>query len=202
MIKGILCAVSVIAMMAFSSAQAVEHDAAFVARIKALAELGDATAQYELASCYNAGDCDGVRQDNVNAFEWYEKAATQGNADAQFNLGVAYEYGQGGQQDYVRACEWYEKAATQGNADAQFKLGVLYESGHGVKQNYAKAREWYKKAAAQGVAQAQYLLGRMYLNGQGVRQNTSTAKKWYGQACDNGLQQGCDNYRKLSEAGF
>ncbi|MBR4877000.1 MAG: hypothetical protein IKU14_04705, partial [Rhodocyclaceae bacterium] len=35
-----------------------------------------------------------------------------------------------------------------------------------------------------------------------ARYNKQAAKAWYGTACDAGLQQCCDNYRKLSAAGF
>ncbi len=42
---------------------------------------------------------------------WYEQAAAQGNAKAQFNLGLMYAKGRGGPQDFAEACRWYEKAA-------------------------------------------------------------------------------------------
>ena len=56
----------------------------------------------------------------------YEKAAEQGNADAQFNLGFMYQDGRGLKQSDEKAVEWYEKAAKQGDADAQYYLGLLY----------------------------------------------------------------------------
>ncbi|MBQ4491967.1 MAG: sel1 repeat family protein, partial [Deltaproteobacteria bacterium] len=77
----------------------------------------------------------------------------------------------------------------------------IYYGGQGVQQDYAEARKWWEKAAAQGNAKAQYNLGVMYHEGQGVRQDKQTAKEWFSKACNNGDQQGCDNYRKLNEAG-
>ena len=59
-----------------------------------------------------------------------------------------------------------------------------------------------KQEAEQGNALAQYNFGVMYANGEGVRQNYKTAKEWFDKACDNGLQQGCDAYRKLNQAGY
>ncbi|KAB2645301.1 MAG: SEL1-like repeat protein, partial [Verrucomicrobia bacterium] len=44
-----------------------------------------------------------------------EAKAKQGDADAQFNLGVCYESGNGVAKDYVEAVKWYRKAAEQGN---------------------------------------------------------------------------------------
>ena len=90
-----------------------------------------------------------LAQDYVKAREWWEKAAAQGNAGAQSNLGVMYEYGLGVAQDYAKTREWFEKAAAQGEAGAQYNLGVMYARGRGVAQNDAKAREWFEKAAAQ-----------------------------------------------------
>jgi TPR repeat protein len=65
--------------------------------------------------------------------------AEQGNAVAQYNLGVMYAQGQGVSQDYAAAASWYLKAAEQGNAVAQYNIGVMYEDGQGVPQDYAVA---------------------------------------------------------------
>ena len=61
------------------------------------------------------------------AFKFCSVAAEQGHAEAQFNLGVMYDIGQGVKQDYFKAVEWYQKAAEQGLAYAQYNLGVMYE---------------------------------------------------------------------------
>ena len=130
------------------------------------------------------------------------QSAKQGNADAQFNLGLMYESGRGVRQDYTKAVQWYRKAAGQGHAKAQYNLGGMYANGKGVLQNLVQAEQWYRKAAEQGIAEAQYNLGVMYDNGQGVRQNYKIAKEWFGKACDNGIQLGCDAYRELNQAGY
>ena len=46
---------------------------------------------------------EGVRQDYAKALEWYTKAANQGVAEAQFNLGLMYENGEGVRQYTVTA---------------------------------------------------------------------------------------------------
>ena len=61
----------------------------------------------------NAVGLDGLKEDYSKAREWWEKAAAQGNAGAQSNLGVMYEYGQGVAQNNAKAREWFEKATTQ-----------------------------------------------------------------------------------------
>jgi len=85
---------------------------------------------------------DGIRYYNSKDFGRaaiaFGKAAAQGDALAQFNLGLMYAKGRGVAQDYVQAAFWYEKAASQGYADAEFNLGVLFSDGTGVARNYAQ----------------------------------------------------------------
>jgi len=61
--------------------------------------------------------------DQVEAVKWYRKAAEQGDADAQFNLGVRYDAGQGVQQDMAAA--WLRKAAEQGHEGSIMALKRL-----------------------------------------------------------------------------
>jgi TPR repeat protein len=77
----------------------------------------------------------GVSRDSVEAVKWYRKAAAQGLAQAQNNLGTMYDGGQGVPQDYGEAMTWFRKAAEQGYAGAQDNIGVMYEKGHGVPQD-------------------------------------------------------------------
>ena len=76
--------------------------------------------------------------------------ADQGDANAQFNLGVMYASGLGVPQDDVQAAAWYRQAADQGHADAQYYLGVMYATGQGVPQDFTQAVAWYRQAADQG----------------------------------------------------
>ena len=108
------------------------------------------------------------RKDYATALKEWQPLAEQGNAVAQYNLGVMYDKGRGVTQDDAQAVEWYRKAANQGYADAQFNLGVMYDNGQGVPQNYARAGFWYKKSAAQGKASAQNNLGVMYNTADGI----------------------------------
>ena len=53
------------------------------------------------------------------------KAAEQGDAIGQYNLGAMYDYGDGVEQSDEAAEKWYTLAADQGNTDAQYSLGVM-----------------------------------------------------------------------------
>ncbi|EET45193.1 Sel1 repeat protein [Neisseria sicca ATCC 29256] len=61
-----------------------------------------------------------VWADDVPDLQKTLQSAKQGNADAQFNLGLMYDSGRGVRQDYTKAVQWYRKAAEQGVAEAQF----------------------------------------------------------------------------------
>jgi TPR repeat protein len=80
----------------------------------------------------------GIPQDKKKAFEWYKKAAEQGNAYAQTALGLMYAYGQRVTQDDRKAVEWYKKAAEQQNMQAQLYLGSMYLDGRGVNRSLPK----------------------------------------------------------------
>src|SRR5450756_1554132 len=81
-------------------------------------------------------------KDFAKAASLYTPLAKQGNADAQTELGVMYDNGQGVTQDYKEAVKWFQLAANQGNAEAQANLGVKYDKGQGVPQDYALAYMW------------------------------------------------------------
>jgi TPR repeat protein len=112
--------------------------------------------------------------------------AEQGHALAQFNLGLAYDKGEGVIQDYKEAFKWYRRAAEQGHAYAQFNLGVMYGKGEGVTIDYEKSEKWLLKAAEQGHAFAQDHLGYNYQNGKGVIQDFVQAHAWFNVASANG----------------
>ena len=60
------------------------------------------------------------RDDYATAISRFTKAAEQGDALAQFNLGLMYHDGDGVPRDYKQAFYWYRKAAELGHAAAQF----------------------------------------------------------------------------------
>ena len=66
-------------------------------------------------------------------YPWY----TKGYADAQFNLGMMYEKGQGVEQSYEKAVEYFTMAAAQWYAGAQCNLGLMFATGQGVEESLA-----------------------------------------------------------------
>ena len=73
--------------------------------------------------------------------------ADQGDARAQYMIGLSYDLGNGVEKDYVKAAEWFHKAAEQGKSEAQASLGLLYARGDGVPQDYVEAIRWWRMVA-------------------------------------------------------
>ncbi|WP_295623833.1 tetratricopeptide repeat protein [uncultured Nitrosomonas sp.] len=129
-------------------------------KFKALMEdarAGDPVAQNGLGVMYYTGDAVSktvsgqvLNTDPELAAGWFYRAAEQGYADAQFNLGLMYANGEGVPQDMEQAVELFKKAAEQGHVDAQNNLGAMYFTGEGVARDEKEAIEWFEKAAAQG----------------------------------------------------
>ena len=108
-------------------------------------------------------------KDYETALNEWRPLAEQGNADAQFCLGVMYQRGHGVPQDYQQALHWYEKAAAQGHVGAQFNLGLLYQNGEGVPQDFVQAHKWYDLARANGnkdAAESRYVLAKQMTSDQ------------------------------------
>lgn len=130
------------------------------------------------------------RGDYATALREWQPLAEQGQALAQYNLGLLYAKGQGVSKDDAQAQQWYEKAAAQGHADAQVNLGILYDYGRGVAQDYKKAVYWYRLSAKQGNELAQRQLGLMFERGDGVPQDYVQAYMWYTLGAANGAKRG------------
>jgi len=118
-----------------------------------LAEAGDPKAQFSLGFCFAS---EGSAPDYLQAAQWYQKAADQSHALAQFNLGVMYDRGQGILRDPVQSMMWIGKAAQLGDAGAQYMLGMrrnrlsLAEAPEAALESRIEAYKWLQLAAAQG----------------------------------------------------
>ncbi len=124
--------------------------------------------------------------DYATALKEWRLAAAQGDADAQYGLGVIYKHARGVPQDYEQALHWYSLAAEQGQASAQTNLGEMYDNGLGVPQDHTEAVRWFRRAAEQGNAIAQFSLGIMYATGRGVQEDYVQAYLWFTRAAAQG----------------
>jgi TPR repeat protein len=135
---------------------------------------------------YYLGQIEKEEGNLIESFTLFTRAAENGDADAQYELGDCYYYGSGTDIDYAKAVKWYTKAAKSGDADAQYQLGVCYENGLGVDKDEYVAFKWYEQAANSDHIDAQYQLGKCYENGVGVEKDDNVAFYWYEQAAKSG----------------
>ena len=131
-----------------------------------------------------------LRSDYTTALREWQPLAEQGQAVAQYNLGLLYANGQGVTKDDAKARQWYEKAAVQGHTEAQVNLGVLLMYARGGQQDYKMAVYYLRLAANQGNDLAQRRLGQMYERGEGVQQDYVRAYMWYSLGTANGVEAG------------
>jgi uncharacterized protein len=80
--------------------------------------------------------------------------AAEGDAKAQYNVGVMYEEGLGVSIDYTEAVGWLLQAAERGNSEAKIHMGFLYLYGRGVSRDYVSAHMWFDLAASEGNVRA------------------------------------------------
>ncbi len=131
------------------------------------AERGEAHAQYLMGTFLITGR-QGIDPDRNGARQWFEAAARQNYAGAQYRLGDLYRRGDGVERNLKKAATLFREAAMTGDRPAENALGDLYRDGDGVDQSYATALYWYRKAAKQGDPVALSNLGIMYEHGQAV----------------------------------
>ena len=146
-----------------------------------LAKNGHPWAQDELGYCYAAGE--GVEKNEGEALKWFRKAshvsgghastealkffrkaADGGNAEAQYEMGLACDDTLGSAFDRTEYIKWFRKAAEQGHPESQCYVGRWHLGGNGgvggVERDEIEAAKWLRKAAGQGNHEARLELSR------------------------------------------
>ncbi len=157
------------------------------------------------------------------ALVWFEKAAEQDLAEAQFNLGFCFKEGYGVEKDEGVAFKWYKKAAEQGLAKAQYNLGICYHNGEGVEKDEREAFGWFLKSAEQDYSLAMSTVGSMYHLGMGIGKNEHKGFEYIKKAaelgvdnaqynlgiiyikgiiCEKNEQKGCEWIKKAATQGY
>ena len=158
-----------------------------------------AAEQDNIKAKYNLGQIYFNEKNYIEAHKWYEQAANEYYAVAQYMLGIMYTDGLGIKQDLDKANFWFKKAygqynkkAEQGDSISQFRLAQMYQYGQGVQQDLEKARYWYEKAAKQGNSNAQLALDNInlssfqYLYERATKQGDANAQFRLAQMYENG----------------
>jgi clan AA aspartic protease (TIGR02281 family) len=162
-----------------------------LARLKPLADKGDAAAQYNVGVLYAESrnlfeaaryyrlaadqnhheaqfrlaslNCNGlgVPKNPGECIRLYRLGADAGVTKAQVNLAARYLMGDGTSADHSAAARLAKLAADKGDSTGQFLLAMCYELGAGVPKDGGEAQRLYKLSAGQGNASAQKALQRL-----------------------------------------
>jgi TPR repeat protein len=164
------------------------------------------------------------RGDYAAALRIFRELARQGDAGAQFKLGIMYYDGKGVPQDYVQAYMFFNRAAAQGYKNARDNRELAgkqiippadcdedcagrwfqYRAAGALAystRDYATALRINRQLADQGDAAAQHSLGFMYGAGMGVRQDYAEALKWFLMAANQGIAEAQFNLGFMCQAG-
>lgn len=192
---------------------------------KVAAEAGRKHAQTDYGYKCLMKPAKGYKKNDVEACQWFEKAASSWLADSLENpavfkrtteLGRSYSASAGHAFGLYSTCfrfikeynsrsteesAWLKRASEFGNDFATFYYGELLELGRGgVAQNYEEAVRWYRQAADAGIATSQNRLGTKYAEGKGVSKNMLEAMKWFIIAAANGDDMAVENRDKAEKS--
>lgn len=162
-------------MPVFFSMSASANDAVTFNAMVALANKGDAEAQYHVGMMYNNGI--GTQKDPRQAFEWFQKSTASNHPLGAYKLGCYYA----GQFEGVvttdanEALKYKLVSAKAGYALAQHDVALLY----GRQENFEEAVKWMKMAGDQGSPEALYKLSGSYFEGKGAPKDLSLAYAYF-----------------------
>ena len=147
------------------------------------AEQGHEGAMLSLGQCYHTGRYDEIPRDPELAVSYYDAAAREGNAEAQYCLATCYQEGFGvKEKDFCEAAILLHLAAQQGHAGAQVLLGVCYKTGKGVPVNHNMAASLFEAAAKKGRTVAMCNLAMCYRTGKGVEKDEAKCRELFEKA--------------------
>ncbi len=126
-------------------------------------------------------------------------AAEQGDAKAQYQLGMSYLNGLNTKKDIEKAAQWFAMAASQGDDRAQVRLGYLTEFGRGVQLDINRSTQLYKMSSEQGNTEAHARYARALELGQGVQKDPIKAFALYRLANRAGEQLGEKGVERMNK---
>jgi len=116
------------------------------------------------------------KQQYLKALEAWRRASAQGDAEADYRIGLLYARGEGVVQSLPDAVSWYRRAAEAGHADAQYQLGLIYLNG--ANSAAGGLDHWFEVASQQNSEAAQQTLNMLFPNGIAVEKDLDQARHW------------------------
>ncbi|KAJ1918391.1 hypothetical protein H4219_002617 [Mycoemilia scoparia] len=169
----------------------------FLRRASDLADTKCPDAPYTLGMIYlgnypNKDVYQAVFKDTEEAHKLLDRAANLGSANAQYQLGLLFEFAEFNfPADPFASVTYYRMAADQGHAEAQMALSGWYLSGSEgvIEQSDKDAFEWAFEAAKKGLPRAEFGMGYYFEVGIGTIKDPNVARDWYQLAAKHGSEE-------------
>jgi TPR repeat protein len=169
----------------------------------------DALSFMWLARVYSRGrmgferDEERARAEALEVFGLVRALAAEGDVEAAFLMGTAYDEALGVEEDFPEAMRWYLRAARQGHVLAMHNVGNMHRDGRGVTIDHGRAARWWLRAARAGDVIPALRLGEAYEAGRGVPVREALAVYWYDKAAAAGNAAAAEALRRIrSEPRF
>lgn len=114
--------------------------------VREAAQLGSLDALNELGRICSQGGLDGEPENH--AVKYFQEAATRGSGEGLFNLGIAYQTGDGVPENVTKAHDCFRQAYDAGYIGAYRVVAQLYRQGYFGAEDDAKATALVEEAAA------------------------------------------------------
>ncbi|KAI9305941.1 hypothetical protein BJ944DRAFT_239205 [Cunninghamella echinulata] len=136
------------------------------------AQMGQKDAQRELGKLYHSGKSfqhtPFIDQDSALAYDYFTRAAQQGDKTSMLFIGIYYEHGIHVSMNLTLAREWYEMAAHSGWWLGELALAqLLHQDMDSREDAYRYFSLAYEHAPVNQRQQAAVMLARYHLNGWG-----------------------------------
>ena len=163
-----------------------------LAMIQARVEKKDPAALNHLGKNYFFGDL-GLQKDARRSVELLKEAAELGSIEALFNLGTAYEHGNGVREDEAKAAEYYKKAAVEGHVQSRNNLGATEVK----KGNYDRAVRHFMISAKMGHISSVKNIKMIFAEGGATEEKYTEALRGYQNAVEGMKSHDRDEAKRL-----
>jgi TPR repeat protein len=124
--------------------------------------------------------------DEDQAFEWWLRAANEGDPRAQFMVARSYKNGDGVGRDEDEAFVWFLASAQQGFLPAQMTVAGYYETGGPIPRDIEEAIYWHERASEQDSINSQFRLYQIYRGTEDRPVDRVAAYQWLYIAAEKG----------------
>jgi hypothetical protein len=170
--------------LAYGAYQAGHYRRALDEALKRIeADNGDAAAMTLVGELYRQGL--GVPPNQQIATEWYERAVTRGDVNADYALAMALLDERNPRRDAARGGELLRKAAAAGHAAANYNLALALLA-TGRDEDLKAALAGLETAARANIGDALHALGILAKQGRGLPQSDTVAARWMARAAETG----------------